>query len=264
MTPILRLGKRPYLPDHRDLLLANYVDKQRIIDGASVPAALDWSYWPRLDGSRVPYDTDPLHNDDLGDCVFAALAHKLRRVGELTGNATLAGITAETVKTTYLAATGGVDEGFVIRDMLKIAKGTGLFGVRADAFALVDHTDPVERLVACWIGCGTINGYRLPLASQNQTDPQGRQLWHRPEGGWPKDQGPGTWGGHCEDNHAEGPNLGTDNSWGQRTTRTEEWLQDCCDECWLALFPEWAPTGRAPNGFAYQQLLSDARARATE
>jgi hypothetical protein len=256
-TAKLPLGKKPFVPDHRDLLLGSYVDKQKIIDSAAVPAALDWTRW------RIsPYDTDPLGNNVLGDCVFAAYAHKLRRIGLITGNPALANITAEMVKAAYLKATEGVDEGFVIRDMLKIAKSeTGLLGVRIDAFAAINHRDPVERLVACWLGCGTLNGYALPLASQDQTDPQGRQLWYRPAGGWPEGRGPGTWGGHCEDNHAEGPMLGTDNSWGQRTVRTEEWITDCCEECWIFLCKEWAPAGRAPNGFDYQQLLSDARAR---
>lgn len=258
-----RLGKKPFETDRRDLLLAQYIDPQRIVDDARIPASLDWSRRTRSDGTWIPYDTDPLSNDVLGSCVFAAPAHKFRRVGEITGNPALAGISADMVKEAYLAATGGVDEGFTIRGMLKIGKGQGLYGVKLDAYALVNHRDPVERLIASWLGCGTVNGYRLPLASQDQVDLQDRQLWHRPEGGWPAGKGPGTWGGHCEDNHAEGPNLGADNSWGERKVRTENWMEDCCEECWLMLFPEWAPNGRAPCGFDYQQLLSDTHARAT-
>lgn len=260
----VKLGKTPFTTDGRDLKLANYVDQAKILDGAKIPAHVDWTRWKRSlpPYDVAPYDADPLYNNVFGDCTFAGLAHKLRRIGVLTGNALLAGITAEMVRDTYLGATGGNDWGYGIRDMLKMARKDGLFGVRVEAFAAVNWRDPVERLIACWLGCGTLNGYALPLASQGQLDPQGRQLWHRPEGGWPEGRGPGTWGLHCEDNHAEGGNLGQDNSWGERTTRTEDWVQDCTDECWLVLVREWAPGGRAPNGFAYEDLLADAQARA--
>lgn len=256
-----KLGKKPFAADSRDLRLASYVDRSKILDGPAIPAAYDWTKWRGADGRVPPYDADPLGNDVLGDCTFAGFAHKLRRIGQLTGNLALASISAEQVKGTYLGATGGNDWGYGIRDMLKMAQKDGLFGVRIDAFAAVNWRDPDERRVAGWLGCGTINGYALPLASQTQVDGEGRQLWHRPEGGWPAGQGPGTWGLHCEDNHAEGGDLGQDNSWGLRTTRTEEWIQDCCDECWLVLVPEWAAAGRSLNGFAYQDLLADARAR---
>jgi hypothetical protein len=255
----VKLGKKPFETDHRDIKLAKYLDKGRILDSGIIPAAFDW-----FSMSGFDYDSDVLGNDVYGNCVFAGIAHKLRRIGLMTGDSSLARINADDVIRTYLTLTGGVDEGFVIREALKIIRRDGLFGIRIDGFAMVNMSDPDERRIASWLGCGTLNGYNLPLASQGQTDDQGRQLWDVPAGGWAAGKGPGTWGGHCEDNHAEGNGLGTDVSWGEPTVRTEAWMQACCDEGYLMLVPQWGAGGRAPNGFAYADLLSDIAARGSE
>jgi hypothetical protein len=255
----VKLGKKPFTTDHRDLRLAKYLDKGRILDSEIIPAAFDW-----ISMSGLAYDTDVLGNDTWGCCVFAGIAHKLRRIGLMTGNANLSSINADDVVKTYLTLTGGADKGFEIREALKIMRKTGLFGATIDGFALVNMGDPDERRIAAWLGCGTLNGYQLPLASQNQVDAQGRQLWDVPAGGWPTGKGPGSWGGHCEDNHAEDNGLGTDNSWGDPTVRTDAWMRACCDEGYLMLVPQWGAAGKAPNGFAYADLLSDIQARGGE
>jgi hypothetical protein len=162
----------------------------------------------------------------------------------------------------YDPATGDNDNGYVVRDMLDIWRRDGLYGTKTMAYALVNWNDPDEVVLASWLGCGTIGGYSLPIASQSQQDPQGRQLWFVPSGGWPRGQGPGTWGGHCVWLRGASPKLMTANSWGEDTTWTLEWQSACCDEMWLVLVDKWqSGTGRAPNGFAYQDLLSDVKAR---
>jgi hypothetical protein len=258
----VKLGCNPSPPDSRDLLLTDYVaDAGRILDSPAIPAALDWAAMPRPDGIVPVYDTDPLGNVELGDCVFAAAGHLARRVGQLVGDAALAGITAEMVKREYLDATNGQDVGYSIRGMLERWRTRGLFGFRIDAHAAVEWRDPVQRQIAVAIGCGTIDGYALPLCSQGQTDELGRQLWDVPLGGWPEGKGPATWGNHCIWQHAEGGYLSTGDSWGERTTQTQAWKWGCCFESRIVLLPQWGMSGRAPNGFAYADMLSDARAR---
>ncbi len=260
----VQLGKRPFTRDRRDLLLKDYIEAGRILDSAAIPGAIDWFAQPRLDGTRVPYDRNPLGNLTKGCCVFSGLAHKARRVGQLTGNRTLAGITEADVLQSYAEHTDGQDVGYVVRDLLKEARRVPIFGcVMVDAFAMVDWLDPIERLVACVLGCGTLDGYLLPLSAQGQTDDRGRQLWDVPEGGFPAGQGPGSWGGHCIDQHAEGGDISEGDSWGERTAQTERFKLATCDESWLVLIHGWGGlNGRAPNGFAYQDLLADAQARA--
>lgn len=255
----LPLGKKPFVPDHRDLALANYIDAGRILDSVAIPASFNWARWNAPNGAPIPRDTNPLGNDLYGNCVFVMIAHKLRRIGAIVGDLQLMNITAEDVIKTYFDATGGNDWGFVIRDALKMLVNTGLFGVKADAFVAVNFKDPVERRIAGFLGCGTCNGYALPLTAQGQVDDQGRQLWFKPTGGWPEGKGPGSWGGHAIDKCGERMNKGI--SWGGDATWNDDFEIECCDESWLVLVPQWGNAMRCPNGFAYADLLADVRAR---
>ena len=139
----------------------------------------------------------------------------------------------------------------------------GLFGTKLDAYCAVDKSNPDEVALAVWLGCGMIGGYDLPLESQGQVDEQGRQLWYVPEGGWAAGKGPGSWGGHAMYGRGTSPGMDDYNSWGEDTAATEGWRYECCSELYLPLVREWnLGNGRAPNGFSYEDLLSDVRARA--
>jgi hypothetical protein len=268
-TSTLPLGKHPFVADRRDLLLKDYIDKGRIVDSPAIPGALDWYRAFRPDGSRVEYDRDPLYNLEAGCCVLSAPAHQLRLVGQITGN--VIAVDSEAVKRQYIADTGYNPDtgenntGMQVRDMLKRAKKTGLFGLPpALGFAKADPFDAVERLIAQWLGCGTIDGYSMPIAGADDTDGSGRLVWTKPAGGWPEGQGPGTRGGHCFLGHgADAWKLG--NTWGYQVAMDDPWTYDCIDESWVLLWPQWIlASGRAPNGFALADLLADAAARGQE
>jgi hypothetical protein len=114
----IKLGKKPFTPKSSDLRLASYIaDQGRLIEAAQVPAAADFMAMPTPAGAVPVPDTDPLGNVDYGNCVFAGPGQHVRMVGQLIGDATL-GPTAADVVSEYLRRTGGVDEGFVIREML--------------------------------------------------------------------------------------------------------------------------------------------------
>jgi hypothetical protein len=265
------LGRHPDRHTLKDLRLKNYLNRSLIgtelggpygvLVPATAPAAPNWSAFPLEDGRMPADDYDPLSNDVLGSCVFAAPGHMVNMIGQHAGLRTV--VTADMVKSTYLTATGGIDGGYYIRAMLDQWLQEGLYGTQLEAYCAVDKNDPDEVAIALWLGCGLIGGYDLPLASQGQTDEFGRQLWDVPKGGWPTGRGPSTWGGHCIYVRGTSPGMDDMNSWGEDTEATTAWRRDCCSELYLPLVKEWRlGTGRAPNGFAYEDLLADVRVRA--
>jgi hypothetical protein len=257
------LGKLPFVLDHRDLKLAKYIDAGKLIDLAMAPLGADWSAMPTVTGALPIPSTDPLYNNKAGCCVDTGLANEINMVGQQTGNSSLV-VTADMVRKKYIEQTGfdpwsgANDTGLVIRDVLKDAMKNGIFGAKPVAFAAVDWANEQEVALANWLGCGTIGGYALPAASQNQVDEQGRPSWYVPAGGWPSGWGPGTWGGHCIWQHGQR----NGNTWGEGVIWTQNWAAECCDELWLVLWSEWKmANGRAPDGFDFEQLKLDVAAR---
>jgi len=264
----LPLGKKPFLPKAKDLHLKAYINKAAVITAASVPASLDWLSFSCPNGDKPQPDTDALGNDAVGNCVFAGPGHLVNMVRAQTGGTSRVTredtIAAYSKYAGYDPITGANDNGFYVRDMLGIWQKDGLYGTKNLAYALVNWRDPEEVAIASWLGCGTIGGYLLPIASQSQQDGVGRQLWYVPTGGWPVKEGPGTWGGHCMWLRGTSPRLSTANSWGIDVTWTTDWQNQCCDEMWVVIVDAWQlTTGRAPNGFAYGDLLADVKARTT-
>ena len=264
---LLPLGKLPFQPDSRDLKLADYIDKSKLISTASCPLAHDWEAVPNCEGRKPDLDEDPLANNHANCCVFSAPGHMVKMIGEQT-NAPII-ITPDMVLDAYGISGYRLDSklfdnGFNIRAMLKLWKLLGLYGTKALAYVLVNWKDPEELALASWLGCGTIGGFALPKASQGQVDAKGRQLWSVPPGGFPEGQGPGTWGNHAIWTCKPSPKLDGGNSWGQKTYWTMEWGFECCDERWMVLVDKWKlTTGRAPNGFDFDQLLTDVKVRAS-
>jgi hypothetical protein len=260
------LGKLPFETDSNDLKLSKYIDKQKLLSTEHFPEAHDWDAVHSYDGKLPPHDRDPLANDNANCCVFSAPGHQVKMIGFQVGLPIP--VTSNMVLDAY--SIGGYkissklfDNGFSIRAMLKIWKLFGLYGTKALAYTSVNRFDPVELALASWLGCGTIGGFALPKASQGQVDNLGRQLWYVPQGGFPPGQGPGTWGHHAIWSYKPTPIIDGGNSWGEDTYWTQEWNRQCCDERWMVIVDKWKmASGKAPNGFAFKDLLSDAAARA--
>jgi len=265
----VKLGAKPATVDRRDMLLKTYLDTDKLLASEDVPGAIDWSQMPDQDGQQIPYDDDVLGNDAFGDCVFAGPGHQLRMIAALTGNQPPVPVTGDSTLHEYSLCTGfdpsnpTTDNGADIRDMLKRAVNVGMWGEKALAFAAIDMDDPVQRRVACWLGCGTINGYALPKYAQGAVDSQRRQLWDVPPGGFPVGQGVATWGGHCIWRQSDSPKLLGGNSWGEKTIWTPVFERACCEQSFVLLWPTWVlRSGRAPNGLALEDMLTDVAARA--
>lgn len=268
-----KLGRRPFVEKQSDLHLGKYLAASayetaaKRIEAIKTPATSDWTRMPGLTGIAPAPDTDPLGNENAGCCVFAAPAHMIRMIGQVAYWMGLAPTRDDVIaeyarRSGYDPHTGSGDNGFVIRSMLGIWQREGLFGTKAVAYARVDPTDWEETAIANWLGCGLIGGYSLPLVSQDQTDATGKQFWHVPAGGFPSGQGPGSWGGHAIWSHSDSLTVMAGNSWGERVAWNREWMAACCDELWIVFVDAWRMnTGRAPNGFAWEDLMADVRAR---
>lgn len=265
------LGGRPHAPDPRDLLLKNYVDKNKLIEILDCPLAHDWCRIITSSGKPPEPDADPLGND-VADCsVFAAPGHMVKMIGQQMGDPIL--VTADMVLDAHSVGKraldpGMLDTGFDIRAMLKIWRQVGLYGTRALAYALVDRKDADEVALASWLGCGTIGGFRLPESSRGQVNDYNKQLWHIPPQGLPKI--PHTWGYQCVWCCRPSPTLDGGCSWGRDVYWTVMWNQQCCEERWMVIVDKWKvydpriPGGLAPEGFAFGDLLADAAARAAD
>jgi hypothetical protein len=257
------LGKLPHIPKSSDLKLAKYIDRGVLIDTAMAPMGMDWSAFPTPTGALPTPDADPLGNDGAGNCVFAGPGHMVNMIGQQVGRSDLVvtkgmAIGAYTKYAGYDPFTGANDNGYVIRTMLGNWQRDGMYGTKALAYALVDSSNEDEVALANWLGMGTIGGYALPIASQGQSDEQGRPEWSVPEGGFPPGKGPGTWGGHCI--YQRGQRNG--NTWGESVIWTQAWDRECCDELWLVVVDaSRLATGRIPAGFAFEDMLADVKAR---
>ena len=254
------LGKLPFEPDSRDLLLAKYIDKAQLIEAAQVPGALDWGAFPTPAGPQPEADADPLYNNVAGCCAYAAPGHMIKLMGQLTGVPMV--VTANMVRDAYAAATGydpatgANDNGANIRDMLNQWRQSGLYGTTIAAYCAVDWNNADEIAIAAWLCGGLIGGYELPKRIDEQ-DPD----WFVPEALTADDE-PGSLGGHCIYQHGTSPGLDESNSWGEHTTFTPGWRRKYCSELWAPVLRMWAMrNGRAPNGFAFSDLLADVNAR---
>ena len=262
-----KLGKLPFTPKAKDLRLSSYIaDKGRLLEAADVPAAPDMTALWTPAGTRPVPDTDDLGNSEIGLCVYAAPGHKVRLIGQLTGQPMLFPTRTDVIGayakgTGYNPVTGAGDNGASVRDMLGGWQRDGLYGTKALAYVLVDNRDPDQVAIATWACCGLIGGYKLPVVSQDQ------DVWSIPPGGWPAGKGSGTWGNHCIFQEAQSPTMRVGNSWGIRKPWTQEWdagnsiQPGCCDELWMVLVDAWQMAGRAPVGIAWADLMADVAAR---
>lgn len=260
------LGLVPEPPEVDRLLLSRYVDKATLIDVAQAPMGADWTMIPTVSGKLPPPDTDPLYNQHAGCCLFSMAGHHVRLVARLVGRDDIAdAVTEEAVKRAYAAATGydpdtgEGDNGYTFSGLFAIWEAAGLFGTRMVARASVDWSDEDEVALANWLGVGTLGGYALPIAAQDQVDSRGRPQWSVPPDGWPQGDGPGKWGNHAIFQHGQRGG----NTWGDSVIWTPDWNRACCFQLELGVLDISAmANGRVPAGFAWDDLLADVRARA--
>ena len=247
----VRLGKLPKRDDPRTFKLSKY------LKSAELPAAP-----PVVDWSKSVSQYGMLLNDQLGDCVIAAMMHLVMGWQSNAGQTPSAPSDAEVVAA--YSAIGGynpsdpsTDRGCNMLDALKYWRTTGISigGTtnRIAAFAAVDLTNQAEVKSALWLFGGLFAGFEMPLSVQEASS------WtvaaHFPHG----KSKPGSWGGHCAPLAAEDGGGGFHAiTWGALMPTTTQFITDYCEEAYAVLSTDWiAQNGKAPCGFDLTALQSD-------
>jgi len=267
MLAHLKLGALPFQPKPTDLAFKAYLapGHDQLIDAAMSPAALNWHKVPTASGDMPTPNRDPLNNNIHGNCVLATGANGAMQVSQMVGAPRI--ITGAEVDAAYAdlepgfdPVTGTGDNGtYPVKFLTKWSK-QDYFGTRVLAFARVDETKPEEVALAMFLAGWLFAAYDLPLSAQDQVDANGNPDWRVDPNRSAKDNERRGWGGHAECEHAVRMRQGT--TWGLNSHATEEWCQQYTSSLHLVLLRDWRlPSGRAPNGFAYEQLLVDAQAR---
>ena len=265
MLSHLKLGANPSPPKPQDLHFKAYLGPgaDQLIEEAMAPGALNWQKVPTPSGDLPKPNRNALGNIEYGDCIYVGMANLAMRVSQLVGAPRI--ITTDEVLAAYAdtgfdPVTGENDNGAYPTEALTAWTRKDIFGTRCRAFCRVDPNNIEEVLLAAFLGGGLYACYDLPISAQNQVDADGNPNWRIDPTRSAKDNEPRGWGGHCIDQHAVRLRQGT--TWGMNHHATEEWCKRYTSSLHLVLLRDWRlANGRAPNGFEFEQLLSDARAR---
>jgi hypothetical protein len=258
MTMPHKLGKRPPIIDPRTLRFANYRTPQsgplpqppeEISYVVKVPA------WPML------------LNDQLGDCVIAAMGHMVQQWTYFSSyGANMRTMTDAEALALYECIGGyspddpNSDQG---ADMLTALNYWRNKGIPVDGqihkiagFVSVNAANLAEVREAIWLFGNLFTGVQLPLSVQAEND------WTVPDGGIYGPEGaPGGWGGHCIPTMAESPETLTCITWAERLKMSHNFLLDYADECYAVLSADWFNShGLALCGFDIAALKRDIAA----
>ncbi|MDD3853649.1 MAG: hypothetical protein PHD40_08360 [Syntrophomonadaceae bacterium] len=247
----MKLGKKPFVEDKRDLLFRTY----KTIDLPQIPATFGHQ--------DLISDWGMLGNDTVGDCTCAGADHETM-LWTTEGNDPAA-FTSENTISDYSAITGynpddpDSDRGAVVRQVLLYRQKTGMIDVDSErhqigAFAKLDHKDINEIKEAMYLFSAIGVGIQLPQSAMLQFN-TGKP--------WKVVQGSQIEGGHyvsCVGYDEEYIYCVT---WGQIQKMDYDFFQTYCDEAWVMLSKEFLnEQGNSPEGFNLAQLRADLLALA--
>ena len=199
-------------------------------------------------------------NDQLGDCVPAAMAHMIEQ-WSFYATGVQAGITNQQVLGAYEVLGGYIpgdpttDNGVVMLSALQWWKNTGFAGHKILAYMSVDWTNLTEVFQAIQLFGNVFYGLALPISAQSG------EGWTVGLGG-PENGGfntaVGGWGGHCVPVVAASPETLTCITWGQRLKMSHNFFADYAEEAYVVLSPDWfSKLGTSPTGLDLNQLTAD-------
>ena len=261
-----KLGKKPAKIDTRTLKLSKYLKEVT----APVPEPPDNLDYAELITNSIGW---PVYlNDQIGDCVPAAMAHQIEQWTYLAkGEANRTALSNQQVLWLYEKLGGYIpgnpltDNGVVMLDALRYWRNAGVFGNKIQAFASVDLTNYTEVRQAIWLFGNIFLGIQLPLSAQ-----QG-DMWTVPVDGPIGDGAPGSWGGHCVPVTAYHvrPNPTSDVAnrktytvitWGQAMKMSHNFMTTYGDEAYVLLDLGWLQSsGKSVGGFDLGTLQNDLR-----
>ena len=207
-------------------------------------------------------------NDQLGDCVEAAIAHAIGVFGAQNG---ARWIFSDAEITAMYSAMGGyvpgnpsTDQGTDIGTALSVWQKTGVAGPGGNhvisGSLSVDAADPVEYRTAIWLFENLILGLELPDAWISPFPSASGFVWDVAGAPDPSN-------GHCILATNYNPANVYIATWGINGVMTDAALQEYCSasnggELYTVLSRDIINRARerAPNGFAWSQLLADFNA----
>ena len=247
----VKLGKKAKRIDPRTFKLSKYLKPRLPQPPAETSYVVDVPSWP-MD-----------LNDQIGDCVVAAMAHMIQQWTFYTkGVSGMVVPTDADVLAAYEAISGYVpgdpstDTGCDMLTALNYWRNTGLAGHKIAGYVAVDPTNLLEVRQSIWLFGNLFTGLALPVFVEGASD------WTVPDGGIFGNAGqPGSWGGHCVPAMAESPETLTCVTWGERLKMSHNFFTDYCDEAYAVLSTDWLNSSQlARSGFNMAQLRADIAA----
>lgn len=249
-----KLGKKRVRYDKRTLRLAKYLAPALPAPPAEVSYVVKVPSWPML------------LNDQLGDCVIAAMGHMVQQwtffSAGLAGMQTMTdaeALTAYEAIGGYVNGNPNTDNGCDMLTALNYWRNTGIMvGGKLHQIAgyvAVDPTNLLEVRQAIYLFGNTFTGVQLPTSAQGESD------WTVAQGGIYSSNGqPGSWGGHCIPYDAMSPETVTCVTWGERLKLSHNFHLDYCDEMYAVLSSDWLESGVSVSGLDLKSLQADLTA----
>lgn len=185
------------------------------------------------------------HNDSLGDCTIAALAHAQTVYRALAGSLCIWG--AADVEKLYFHLTGGQDTGLVALDVLQYWHKNPVNHDRILGYASIDPRDHKAVMQAISLFGGVYIGFQVQEACIS--DFEARRPWT---------PGPLLNEGHAVYVVAYDAKQVEVLTWGNTQQGTWAWWDACTDECYCLVPPEAYNPTFSP-GFNAAQLLADLK-----
>ena len=239
----VKLGRKAVKTDSRTLMLAKYISSL-----PAAPVAKDWTKGLTTWGM--------MHNDTLGDCTIAGVAHAVQVWSANTGKETT--ISDREVLHYYEKWDGynpkdpSTDNGGIELDVLNDWKKQGFDKHKLLAFAdpAVSNLEEIRQAISLF--GGVYIGLRLPVTAQQQVG----KIWDVvPHGG--AHATPGSWGGHAVFVPKYDATTFTCITWGQLQPMTVAFWEKYVDEAHALLSHDWLETKGSPAGFNLAELQAD-------
>lgn len=246
----MKLGKKPFIEDKRDLLFKNYTD------ATVLPTR------PKTFGHyNLVSDWGVLGNDSVGDCTCAGADHETMLWTLEGGNP--AAFTPQNTIADYSAITGYIpsdpntDQGAFVRDVLLYRQKTGMIDTNSKrhkigAFLALDQKDMNEVLEATYLFNAVGIGILFPQSAMEQF------YANQP---WTVIKGSRIEGGHYVPIFGYDPGYIYCVTWGKIQKMDYNFFKTYCDEAWAILSQEFLNgQGLSPEGFNLEQLQADLNA----
>ena len=242
----MRLGKKAALTPAHLPTLSRYAVSAPL---PRPPAKVDWS-------NGVPWPI--FANDQVGDCVIAAMMHAVAAAQRWSEGAAVVqpdkiALANYTAFGKYLPGHPETDNGLVIAEAMDDWRVNGLTteqGLnRARGVARIERLTQLKS--ALWLFGPLLLGLQMPASAQSQ------DVWTKPDN-LEGDNAPGSWGGHCVllvGLDADGTaSLVT---WGAVKRAEAGWLTAYLDEAWIAVQAAWVESGTTPCGVLADHIVAD-------